>query len=88
MRQQRILRINPCRYLIHTCPFRKNGCLIFDHTVMSLNHLEVSLILDMELALVVLGSKEHLHADILRIKTPDIENDFSFKFLGRRKLIC
>ena len=75
MRQQRILWINPGCHLIHSGTLRKDGCLILD----------ITLVLDVELAVVVGYGEEHFHSDILWLEVSDVQNDLCLERVAWRK---
>ena len=87
MRQCGILGIYPCGNLIHTCPFRKNRCLVGGHTVLEIFNYELALVLNMEISLIVGRTEQHLYTYILRFKAADIKYNLGLQKICRRKAV-
>ena len=82
MRQQRILWINPGCHLIHSGTLRKDGCLILDNTILCLGNIEITLVLDVALAVVVGYGEEHFHSDILWLEVPALLGESEYEESG------
>ena len=79
MRQERILRINPGTYLIHTGPLREHFHLIGSLAVLVGNETELVHCLEVEFTLLVGNGEQHLDSYILRLKTAKVEHHLTLE---------